>query len=379
MFIFYILTYITFMLIMRWFAKMSANTGGMAKIDKYLICYLLFFGLVSGTRWCVGADYWAYRLQFSGSENISAYYENKEYLWYAFLIIHNKLGLHFSIGLGITAFLQLFFLVKGLKEYKYIIIVLPFVLFANFFYWEMMNGMRQILVSCIMFYASKYIYERNCLKYFTFLFICYFIHHSVVMLVPFYFMPNGFKLAERRNFCLLAFIICVAVGRFPAFQSLASSASQLTSFMGYANYSERVNDYLAEGVDEMRSLGPMFLSLMAMCFITIWYAPTLYRRYIGEIKLFDLWYNFSFLFACSYFLFSSVDIMFIRPTYYFAFYLLVIASLLLYYLYENRGKYGVLYILIWTIFAISMFRDMQKNEAIYPYDLSIYKSILFHD
>ncbi len=352
---------------------------GSNKLNKYLFSYIIFFAIISGTRWCVGADYWAYRTQLSNSPDNYVYFENKEYLWYAFLWLHNKLGLHFSIGLSIVSFLQMFFLVKALKEYRYILLTLPFVLFANFFYWEMMNGMRQILAACIMFYASRFIYERKIYQYYSFLLICFFIHHSVLLLVPFYFIPNNIALANKRVICIIIFVGSVIIGRAPQFQAISDYASILTMFIGYDNYTDRVKDFLSDAPVEMRSLGPMYISLMAMCIISILYGPKLRIVYGKTIKQFDLWFNLSFIFSCSYFLFSSVDIVFIRPTYYFAFYLLVMVSLVLYYLYSNRNKYGSLYFIIWLICAISMFRDMQKNAAIYPYDLSIYKSILFHN
>lgn len=381
--ILFILTYIIFMVIMAQFAKHSViharSLNGNPGIDRYLIWYLLFFAFISGTRWCVGADYMAYRKQFSGTSDIHIYYENKEYLWYYFVSIINKLGLHFTIGLGITSFFQLYFIVKTLKEYKYILIALPFILFANFFFWEMMNGMRQILVASIMFYASKYIYEKKYIKYYSLLVCCYFIHHSVIILAPLFFIPKSFHIADKRTLCLIIFLICFAIGRVPQFQSIASSMSQLTALLGYDNYSERVNDFLSNDVENIRSLGPMFLSLFAMCLLNIFYAPMIRNEYARKIKEIDLWYNFSFIFCCTYFLFSGVDIVFIRPTYYFAFYLLVTVSLLLYHLYNKRQKYGALYIFVWLIIAVSMFRDMQKSALIYPHDLSIYKSIYFHN
>lgn len=335
-----ILIYVFFAIVMSTLAKKSYKTYPKStKLDVYLIQFILFYTFISAIKWKVGADSIGYAKDFvTGIMGADA--EGAEYkeLISQFIVhsVHN-LGLHFTVGVGIYSFLEIFFITKMLSKYKYVLIYVPIVLFGSRYYANEMNGMRQMIVASAFVYFSKYIFERKVLRYFSSILISTMVHQSSLILFPLYFLPRKItEIADKRYLLLAIFTTCLVIGRTPQFHMLTQYGETIGVVLGYQNYGVILAEK-AEGDSsaEAKNIGPVLLSFIFIAFANIWYGKRLKKRYEKIIPYFNMWYFFSFLWGCTYFLFSNTDVIFTRPWSYFCLFEMIIFSLLLYDLSTN--------------------------------------------
>lgn len=317
--------------------------------NGYLILLVVVFSIICAVRFNVGGDYFSYAKIFYNGW----IFNDKETLWNMFVMLIHKLGGHSVLGMGFVAFLQIYFIVKSIKKYPYILLFFPIVLFGGRYFIDLMGAMRQMTVACIFLWGSKYIYERKIWHYIIVIIVCSLIHHSALMLLPLYLIPNKFYIADKRVLMLIIFSICFIAGQTPAFQAFTSYAEGFANLTGYEEYSSRVGSFLEQGnTAEALRFGPMMLSYFASAVFIIWFGPQLKKQYGTRIPLFNMWYNFSFFYACGYFLICNVSHIFIRPIQYLELFQLVIAALLLYDFYLNRKKSMKMRILLCVFVAI---------------------------
>lgn len=362
MFIFDILIYALFALIMSFLAKKSMQfSGNTSKWDRYLILYIGFFTLIAGVRWNVGSDSISYAHGFA--KGISSEVR-PEILWQWFVDVIYECHIHWSVGLGIAAFLQILFVVKSVKKYRFILVVLPLVLFGGRYWQDLMGGVRQMIVACGFLWASKFIYEKKIWKYLLFVLIAAQIHRSALILIPFYFIPNRFHIENRRFLLIIILLVCCIIGRTPAYQELLTYIESVSTIIGYEDYLPTVNTLLLDNkTDEALAFGPMMLSYLLIPVFIIWFGPLLKQTYSKIIPYFSLWYNLAYMYACAYFLFSNISHIFIRPTLYLSVFQLVMASLLLYELLRQvkRSKQMQLACIIFTaIIVVNTTWDIYK-------------------
>lgn len=374
-----ILIYVLFAAIMCCLAKKSyINYSQTTQNDKFLIAYILFYTIICAIRWNVGTDSIAYAVGFEFGPNRSEI--NGEYIFYYLQYILSKYGFHFSIGLGICAFFQIFFITKALLPYKYILVTLPIILFGNKYFLDLNNGVRQMIVASLFVYCSRYIVEKKLLKYLIFLFVASMIHHSALMLIPFYLIPDKWSIANKRILMFIIFIICFIAGQTPSFQNFVGYAETLSSVFGYEGYTERVGSLLTSGItEETLSFGPMMLSYFLIAVATIWFGPDLKKHYEHTIPYFNLWYLFSFFYVCAYFLICNISHIFIRPIQYFELFHLIIASLLLFEIgfgrFKKRAIAVMFTLIVWTNTSWDIIKAHNSKDE---WESSTYKTIFFH-
>lgn len=381
MFIFDILVYVIFAMIMCNLAKRSysLNPSG-KKWDKYLIGFIVFYTFICAIRWNVGVDSVAYAYEFKYGSTRTEDEMNGEYLFWGLQKLFSELHLHFIFGMGICAFFQIFFMSKALKEYKYILVTLPIALFGSRYFLDLNNGVRQMIVASIFVYASKYIVEKKMWHYIIWIVLASTIHHSSLMLLPFYLLPNKLKMADKRIMMLIIFAVCFIAGQTPAFQNFISFAEKLSALFGYERYTDFVGDVIAEEqTSESLSFGPIMLSFLLISIFTIWFGPKLNKKYGQAIPYFNLWYNLSFFYSCAYFLICNISHLFIRPVQYFELFQLIIISLLLYDLglsqVRNKILHAILIIILWTSTSWNIIKaDISGSK----WESSTYKVFFMH-
>ncbi len=322
------------------------------KIDRYLVGFIIFYSVISAIRWRVGSDSVPYALEFmtgvTGHEFLGMEENELVMKWLVHFIF--GAGLHFSIGMGILSFFQILPMTKLLANYKYILVFMPIALFGSRYYLTEMGGMRQMVVASFFVYFSRYILERKIWKYLFSVFISIFIHQSAILLLPLYFIPlTSIIRANQRWLLLLIFFSCFIIGLSPSFHLLVQYGEVLASMIGYSDYGMRVADFAAGDTEEALSFGPMMLSYFLISLSLILSGPMLKRKFEAKIPYFNLWYSFSFLWGCLYFLVCNVSHIFIRPMTYFILFEMIMLSLLLFDLF-NRGKKQIQV----KMFAISM-------------------------
>lgn len=371
MFIFELFIYVCFAWIMYHFARKSLKINGEnGKMDFYLWAYMLFFTIISAIRWRVGVDSEAYIEIFRTGDVRDS---SNEYIWNALVHFVHDWGLHFTLGTGLAAFFQIFCLTESLKKYKYILVLLPVVLFGGRYFLDLMNGVRQMMVACGFLYLSKYIVERKPWSFAIGIIVLSGIHHSALILLPTYLLTyvSLSNLSDKRILCLALFFICFAMGQTPSFQGLIQLIQPVVTSTGYENYSEYYLASLSGKSSETLSMGPMMISFLLSSLAVIWFAPLLKEKFAGEIPCFNLWYFFSFLFSCGYFLFCNTGHMMIRPFQYFEFYLVIMMTLLLYYFHQNGHK--LKFYCLAFIICVCTLTNVYKNTG-QPIEFVLYKT-----
>lgn len=375
-----ILIYVFFAWVMSSLAKQSElNYPDDGCIDKYLKWYIVFFTIITAIRYNVGGDYFSYVHIFEKGEIVKER-ADQEILWNSLVKFNSRLGLKAVFGFGVCAFLQIYFLVKACVNNKYLLVAIPIVMFGSRYYFDMTGAIRQVTAACMFVWFSKYILERKPLQYFLWVIIASLFHHSALMLAVFYFLPTQMCIASKRKLMWLIFIPCFILGMTPQFASYVNQMQSLASMTGYDNYSTIISEYLTGQRNEALSFGPIMLSFLLIAVAMIYFGPELEENYKDRIVSFGLWYNLGFIFACAYFLVANSGHLLIRPVQYLEYFQMIMASLLLYYLWEQgydsikyRNLAIVFIIIIWT----SISWDIIKHDGII--NSTTYKSIIFQN
>lgn len=346
--------------------------------DQYLIWFVLFFAIIGGIRWNVGSDCLSYAHQFTYK---SEYKQEKERLWWAFSDYIRIRRIHWTIGLGICAFIQIFFITKTLQRYRWLLVFVPFVMFGGRYWLDCMGAVRQMIVACGFLWASKFIYEKKPIQYFLFILIASLIHQSALILIPMYFIPSNFNIENKRIILLLILAACILIGQAPSYSSSFQYLEKLMDVTNYDNYNGKIKFILNQDqTDEALNFGPMMLSYVLIPGFIIWFGPTLKKKYAEKIPYFDLWYNFAYFYACGYFLICNLSHLFIRPMLYFSLFQMIMASLLLYDLWNTyKRKHLGLGVLITycIIIGINTTWDTIKASG-KQWEITTYKIYWFH-
>lgn len=347
-------------------------------IDQKLGFYILFFVIISAVRWRVGMDSVSYVISFrDGFLSGDTTHVNGEWAFYYLCDFMSKYKIHFSVGMCICAFIQIYCIVKGLLPNRSILVYLPIVMFGGTTYLDLMNAIRQMISACIFLYSIRFILQRSLWKYALLLGVASLFHHSSLMLIILYFIPPLFDISNRRWILLGIYMACFIIGFTPQFQSLVRYLEATLSMVGYDNYVDQISIILNNTyTQESKAFGPMQLSYFLSGFAVIWYGPRLGSRYSGTIPSFRLWYVLAVVYSCGYFLVSNVSHLMLRPLMYFSLFQTIILALLLYDLIQSddsdSNDRNIAYLLI-AIIWVNIAWNVTKNYGL-PFETVAYKT-----
>lgn len=378
MFLFHILVYALFAYVMYDLGRKSLEADDDSdKIDRYLWRYILFFTLICALRGRTGVDTLSYVYNF-----VHGFFEgdtslvNGEWAFYYLCDFISGNGIHYSVGLGVCAFVQIYFTIKGVLPQKYLLVYFPIVLFGSSLFLGEMNAVRQMMSAAIFFYAVRFIVDRKPAYYVVSMLAASLFHHSALMLLPLYFIPPDFGVSQKRTILLAVYVFCFILGFTPQFQGLIHYAESLMATAGYDNYvsaaAEILNvDYTAEA----RKFGPMQCSYFLSGLAVIWFGPELGGKYRDEIPTFNLWFLFAVAYGCLYFLVCNVSHLMIRPIMYFQLFQSLVLTLIICDLLrpkeEPAARMRVAYLLIFVIW-VNIIWDIIKN-CNQPFECVTYK------
>jgi transmembrane protein EpsG len=107
---------------------------------------------------------------------------------YVFLnILFNKLGfsyIGFAFFYGVIVNI---FMIKFIYQFKYPVLIVLIYITTSFFT-QQANLVRQMMAVSIFLYSTKFIFEKNLIKYFITIIIASFFHASALFLLPLYFI-----------------------------------------------------------------------------------------------------------------------------------------------------------------------------------------------
>lgn len=142
---------------------------------------IILFTFIFGCRYDVGRDQLTYLKWY-----IEGVAEEKEFLWKYTANILSGFGVHYAVYFSLWAFLQVFLLYYTIKNYRFLFPYVAFYLIVGNFFLSMMNTIRFSLVASIFFYATKYITDRQFLKYCLCILVSTLIHKTSIVLLFFY-------------------------------------------------------------------------------------------------------------------------------------------------------------------------------------------------
>lgn len=347
-------------------------------IDRYLWYYIAFFTVISGIRWSVGSDNLSYiynliTLDIGNKEELEIIYKQ-----FVYFISSNNI--HYVFGLAALAFFQIFFLVKGiLKSHaRFVLAVLPIVLFGSWFFIDMMNAVRQYIASCIFIYALYFAWKRKALYYVLWIVIAALIHKSALLLLPLYFVSPKFTIAKHRIVLLLIFFACFILGFFPEKIGVNNIfASNILELLGYSTYGSNLEYYLEF---EERSFGPMQLSYFLCTLATIFWGPRMQACFGRTVGCFNYWYLYAYICMCLYFLLCNINFLVLRPLILIMPCEMIIISLLIYYFGKRARispRYGFMRFLLVITIWVSLSWNIIKNVDIED-NTVLYKTFFLH-
>ena len=324
---------------------------------------LFVFAFFSGVRWDVGIDHLGYVNDYKTVGIIGDVYREDMEIGYVYLMkIFNSCGLHYTVFLGVIAFLQLFFVYYAFKNQKYIIPFLGVFIMCggDFFFW--MNGIRQALVAtffvCLLIYL---VINKRLIAYLICILIASYIHKSALLLIIFY--PIAYlsldKFYLRREIQYIIFVSALLLSTTNIWTYLLDFVDSIFSFIGYDERFKmsRIEDNIRE-----QNFGVRKLIFLIIDSIIIYYSFQL--RSIFRDKIFGLIYLFYFaLIILQPLLVSSI--VFNRMTGYFYVFRAIVSAYLLFYLFEiNKTKINRnIGVLIFILYYLHLFIQIYSDKG----------------
>lgn len=301
--------------------------------------FIIVYTLIIGLRYDVGTDYLLYKqtylfstypkADFIASNDFGSFEIGYSALIYLFI----KLGFSYVSLFLATAFLQIFFLYKFSRKYKYISVWLFFFFITSSTFFDSLNAMRQSIAFFMFLCTLTYIEEKKLVPFIIGIFLISLFHRSILIVLPFYFFINK-KLFNNRlvtaSFILGAFLLSQPLNDliwnklFPYIRGLLSGLSD-------ASYLEKRDDLTI--AENSSSLGLAKFIYLVLDLIIIYYITRM-RSYYKQFNI-EIFYNFYIIGAFIYYL-CAYSITLVRLNMYFANFKFIMLAFLTYMLTHDK-------------------------------------------
>lgn len=209
--------------------------------------FFLFLAAVSGFRYGVGTDYFNYVEYFNRGWEAPV---EIGFLYLTALI--GKLGLNSQAMFLVLSSLTMYFLYKGVEYYiipGFTNKIVLYILLLLYFIFPSMNVVRQSLAASIILYASRYIVERNILRFYIWVIIAMLFHKtSAIFFLLYFFINKNFQIKILLFILIMAYSLASTGLFFIIFEHLITKFHFL-DFSGkliryfYSNYNAREVSY----------------------------------------------------------------------------------------------------------------------------------------
>ncbi|SDF71854.1 EpsG family protein [Sporolituus thermophilus] len=189
-------------------------------IKKLFSILILFIVLVvSGFRYRIGWDYDHYMYLFEKLDTIDI---SSEISLTIIINLLKSLSLDFQALFLFYSLFTLLFLWQGIKYYsQFPVMSLLFYVLIPELYWTSFSEIRQFLAISIFFYGSRFIIERNLLKFTLVLLVAAFVHTSAIFLWPLYFfVTKYYKKVFHISLIILSITISANKLQLPYLQTI---------------------------------------------------------------------------------------------------------------------------------------------------------------
>lgn len=341
--------YLLLLLVLTYFGYQYSMTNKRV----YIYTIIAIFTLIIGFRYDVGDDYLVYKAFFY-NPNMFA----KEYGYTYINKFFNFCEFHYCTIFVLVSFMEIYFFVKGFKNFNYILPWAFFFLFTTLelFIWN--NGLRQSVAFCIFFYAIQFIYERKLIPFILCMLLAGSFHKSAYPLAVFYLIPV-IKVKDDRWLQYALFFGSFAAGKllktfFFSYIGVVAGAIGMGDNVSNIKYLETLN-----WGGGKNSLGIATLMWMAIDVCCIYLYP-LFKKKFSNMG-FDIYYKLYFI---GIFLQNCIGGTYLdRVNMYFLPFRIVIYAL---FMYEFAKKKDVIYrvpILLFCGLTFGLFLWAIHNKA----------------
>lgn len=188
---------------------------------------------IGGLRYNVGTDYMSYVALLKYNANVDFGFSLISYV--------TKMIGNYQVLFFIYNFLTILFVFAGMKNCKKEARPLVYFIYLFLVYTSGFNSIRQSLAIAIVFYAYKYIVNKNVKKWLFFSILASIFHNTAVICIPFYFIFTTKKNYLKFVYLVLTFI--ASSNYIEIINFLTSKISFFSHFSIYANkYTEAANN-----------------------------------------------------------------------------------------------------------------------------------------
>lgn len=298
-----------------------------------LLISVLLIGIFYGIRYDFGPDNLMYIKDFEKAKNGLIERDNFEMLYLIFRAIFIYIDAHFSIYIGFYGLVMAILLYSVAIREKYILpFFAPFLILGPSFA-EMSNVMRQYFAFCVFAFSIKYIVNKDLLRYVLCMVVCFLMHKSALILIPFYFVFQN-KCYLNRKISIIVFIGCTIVGNLKIVTTYLMGIGNILKVLGYNIYADKLARFTIES-EWTISWGPARILIWLMSMFAIWLFYDINKKYSLRKEI-QIYYSCFFWGSCLYNLMISIDQIFLRPVLYFYDFYIFIIPLCLYYLHKKK-------------------------------------------
>lgn len=334
--------------------------------SDYTLRYSLAIGIFvffMAVRWGVGIDHLGYVKDYQSMLNFGFIQrEDMEpgFVWLMKMMA--KVGFHFSIAFGLYAFIQAYCTFSYFKNEKYLLPYLSFLILTGnvFFIW--CNIIRHAIVISVFLLLSRCMMKkRNLLLYLFVIALLSMIHYSALVLIPlylvFYLDLEKFYIAGKVQYVL--FLGALGLSSLSMWTYLMDYLDIVLSSIGYDRYSADL--LLSIGSREMNFGARRYLFLI-VDFVIIASSASLRETFKSKI------FGFSYFLFMVYYTFMPMfidNMAFSRLIDYFQIGRLLVASYLLFYLFQYKPvlKNVLLGVFVVLLFVVHLFIQIYADRG----------------
>lgn len=247
-----------------------------ANFLPFFLFSFLVVVLFSGLRYEVGTDYNSYREMYEGTRTLLYREIGFRNLFYLLQNL-NLEYYHATIILALITNLFIFLKVKNSSKYGFLAISI-YLLDGNYF--QSFNIMAQYISIALFFYATKYIVNKNFLKYFLFIIIGALFHKSMLLILPVYFLP---QYRFKKTTYILGIITSYILVQLNLIERTTIFILSHIDILGYSSYINSNYFFMKS------NLGFGVLFLVILCIIIILFNDKIFKNK-EQLFYFNLYY-----------------------------------------------------------------------------------------
>lgn len=359
----------------EWYRVNDNQTSSHLKINWYHVLALLFFALICGIRFRVGADCESYVREYEILKDGSGLSNRQtiEPLFSFFTNVLAALDADRILFLGWFAFIEILFLYRALRVRSFLLSFagLILILGPHFLSWN--NGLRQVIAALVFLYATEQLLDKKkVICFFVWVFIASLMHKSALLLLPlvlvYYYNKKPVVFVS-----LFILSVCVYLGQFGSPRLDLADVERVLSLLGYDDYSSRI-DYYAGLEATVQRYGPRRLLLLFNYIFIVLFGERMDRYYEGD-HFYRVSYFFFMIYACFTEALLSFKSLFSRPFLFFMPFFLIITAYLLHYL-KNTNKTHLYVLALLLSCSYSIINAVAEFQL--PEEFAVYKLIFFH-